>query len=569
MSWLTRLLRLSRTTNDQLSESAEQLEKGTEFLEEGAEKLGTATEFLENVADKLESADVCTLSEAIESALPWVETAADVVGDAIPPIKAVLKIVGFLTKETDPRALGLLAFSLAYQSALADAAAAIQNDPEAAKRIDRSVRLRGLRRLIGTQPDQLDSFENFTLRDRFRHPLIKRADESLMRLAEAAGWPQDLRIRLIEGVHRRFTPTFRKIIADGRTREKFDPLFKYLEIDATEESRFSAIERHVAYQLWCFNEAPALGKPQDVQRGEPMALACSLQNIYLPPDCGVLNWTEIEAMKASTRKHDPPRTPFQEPEGGRCPMLEQVIRLLGNRDFKDAIVIQGVAGAGKSAFTLRLCVELRRLGLRPVRIRMRHLLLDGRTSLFEDMAQAIAQNSGDQAFDRIAETAQPTAGDIDVGRLFDEMVAFGEAEICPHVVIFDGWDEISVSASEGFRKRIDDTLYKIRRQIIDHGRTCVRVVLTGRPSLDVQEVGFLLGETPVLTIRPLRGDQVEQFADALLDYYVETRSAHAAHSRLGSITFSSRLRVVIPRHQPARKEGGYLGYRCSRFSQYG
>ena len=205
-------------------------------------------------------------------------------------------------------------------------------------------------------------------------------------------------------------------------------------------------------------------------------------------------------------------------------MLEQVIGLLGNRDFKDAIVIQGVAGAGKSAFTLRLCVELRRLGLRPIRIRMRHLLLDGRTSLFEDMGQAIAQNSGDQAFDKIAKNPQPVAADFDVSKLFDETVGFGDAEICPHVVIFDGWDEISVSASEGFRKRIDDTLYKIRRQIIDHGRNCIRVILTGRPSLDVQEVGFLLGETPVLTIRPLRSDQVEEFADLLLDHYVKTRN---------------------------------------------
>jgi hypothetical protein len=300
---------------------------------------------------------------------------------------------------------------------------------------------------LAHQPEQLESFENFRLGDCFRHALTKRADESLMRLAEAAGWPEDLRLRLIEGVHARFSPAFRKIISDGRTREKFDPLFKYLDINAAEEARFAAVERHIAYQLWCFNEAPALGKPHDVQRGEPMTLACPLLDIYIPPDCGTLDWAEIEAMRASARKQGPRRTPFHEAEGGRRPMLEQVIELLGNRDFKDAIVIQGVAGAGKSAFTLRLCVELRRLGLRPIRIRMRHLLLDGRTSLFEDMGQAIAQNSGDQAFDKVAKNLQPVAADFEVSKLFDETVGFGDAEICPHVVIFDGWDEISVSAS--------------------------------------------------------------------------------------------------------------------------
>jgi len=351
---------------------------------------------------------------------------------------------------------------------------------------------------------------------------MRRADQNLLRLAEAVGWPEDLRRRLAEGVHARFRPTFRKIITDGRTREKFDPLFKYMEIGAREEASFAAIERHIEYQLWCFNQAPALGNPRDVERGERMTLGCPLKDIYLRPDCGTLSWGEIDAMKTSARKHGPRRTPFDEGEGGRHSMLEQVIKLLGDGQFNDAIVIQGVAGAGKSTFTLRLCVELRHLGLRPIRIRMRHLLLDGRRSLFEDMGQAIAQNSGDQAFDKMTDGQRPATSDFDVGGLFDESVPFGEAEICPYVVIFDGWDEISVSASEGFRKRIDDTLFKIRRQIIDNTRNRVRVVLTGRPSFDVQEVGFLLGQTPVLTIRPLLGDQVEQFAKRLLDYRIET-----------------------------------------------
>src|SRR5262249_3123773 len=161
---------------------------------------------------KLEGADMCALGDAIEQALPWAETIADAIGEAIPPVKAVLKIVGFLTKETDPRALGLLAFSLAYQSSLSDAVAAIQTDPETAKRIGRPVRPRGLRRLLAHERERLEEFEDFKIISCLRHQLMRRADQNLLRLAEAVGWPEDLRRRLAEGVHARFRPTFRKII---------------------------------------------------------------------------------------------------------------------------------------------------------------------------------------------------------------------------------------------------------------------------------------------------------------------------------------------------------------------
>jgi hypothetical protein len=74
--------------------------------------------------------------------------------------------------------------------------------------------------------------------------------------------------------------------------------------------------------------------------------------------------------------------------------------------------------------------------------------------------------------------------------------------IAPHVFIFDGWDEISVSSSEGFRIRIEKTLDAIRRQMLSSRTHRVRVILTGRPSEDVNEAKFLQRDTPVLTIRP-------------------------------------------------------------------
>jgi len=153
---------------------------------------------------------------------------------------------------------------------------------------------------------------------------------------------------------------------------------------------------------------------------------------------------------------------------------------------------------------------------------MRDLALSSQVSLLEDIAQAIAQNSGDKDFDALMGTRGPTSNELDLGHLFDEAVKFGDAQICPHVLIFDGWDEISVSASEGFRKQIEETLGGIRQTIVAGARHRVRVILTGRPSLDVTESRFLLQETPVLTVRPFTRIQLTGFADTLLSYAVNT-----------------------------------------------
>jgi hypothetical protein len=139
-------------------------------------------------------------------------------------------------------------------------------------------------------------------------------------------------------------------------------------------------------------------------------------------------------------------------------------------------------------------------------------------SLLEDLAQAILQNSGDDVFDELVSTPRPSAKDLELSQIFDESTQFGSATICPYVLIFDGWDEISVSASEGFRQRIEETLRAIRRDILANRLNRVRVVLTGRPSLDVEESRFLLSDTPVLTVRPFTANQLKRFANTLLEY---------------------------------------------------
>jgi hypothetical protein len=532
MSLMTRLFGLSERTTDSVRETAETAETGVEALAEGVERVETATEFLAGVADRLEDADMGSLATAVEASLPWLEGAGEVLGEAIPPVKAALKLIGLLTKEPDPRALGLLAFSLAYETALASAAKTIEEDPGTREEIRRPVKPEGLRRRLSASPESLEAFDDFHLSECFKHRLMIRADTMLTRLADEAGWSQSLQRRLLEGVHTRFRSSFRKIISDGRTKEKFDPLFRFMDLDNREAVSFSAIERHIEYQTWRFSKAPVLGQSR-VDKGsghdpvQPMRLPFSLEDIYVPIDCGALQWADITLMDRENSTSTSHRSPFNENEGGRHPLLEEVLRRIGDRDFREAIVIQGVAGSGKSAFTLCLCVELRKLGLRPVRIRMRHLALDSR-SLLDDMAQAIAQNSGDDTFDQLVGSPRPTARDFDLNDLFDEAVPFGDAQICPHVLIFDGWDEISASASEGFLKQISNTLFAIRRQILLGAPTRVRVILTGRPSIDVAEAKLLPADTPLLTVRPFTDPQLRRFSDTLLEQHTRLMSGERA-----------------------------------------
>jgi hypothetical protein len=189
MSRLTKLLRLSRTRNNQLGEDAEIIQGAEEVVE----RIGTATEFLNEVAEKLETSDVQSLGDAIDMALPWLESAADVVGEALPPIKAVLKIIGYATKETDARGLGLLAFSLAYQSSTRGAVKAIEQERQSKSEDRHFLKTKSLGSVRLIDSESLEAFDGFKLKDYLSHPLMKSADAALDKLASAVGWPAEVR----------------------------------------------------------------------------------------------------------------------------------------------------------------------------------------------------------------------------------------------------------------------------------------------------------------------------------------------------------------------------------------
>lgn len=303
-------------------------------------------------------------------------------------------------------------------------------------------------------------------------------------------------------VHRRFVPNLRLILSNSKLQKRFRPFFDLIQL-SSDFSAYDALARHVQYQRWLFEEANVFGR-------EPF----SLQEVYIDTECGSLRWGEIKGSLERTSDgaagRDEVADPFSEKWGGRAPLLDRVIRFLQDPAFFDAVVIQGAAGSGKSSFTLKLCAHLEREGLYPIRVRLRDLSLND--PLDEALPRALFPP------DRELPTRfQGGAGEDPFrrGAIFREKTQYGTATICPYVLILDGWDEISISATEGFKVRVARMLEEVRATYLRNTATTVRVILTGRPSSAVAESRFLLNGTPVLTIRPIRPDQLETFVDDL------------------------------------------------------
>ncbi len=164
-----------------------------------------------------------------------------------------------------------------------------------------------------------------------------------------------------------------------------------------------------------------------------------------------------------------------------------------DRNFKEPIVIQGLAGAGKSSFTLRLCAELWAKGWRPLRIRLKRLRLS--SSLIDALNEAV--ELADE--DRLADLPVARPKDLLLGGEIFRTPYGGDHSLCRYVLILDGWDELDLSDSRPFREKVGEMLREVRRVFLDPQRAPrVRVVVTGRPSPDVVESKFLNDDTPVV-----------------------------------------------------------------------
>lgn len=264
------------------------------------------------------------------------------------------------------------------------------------------------------------------------------------------------------------------------------------ELPARQNSANDFLAAHHAWLRWQFCSSPVLGQ-------EPYAL----EDVYIETECGRLAWGDINEVKSSESVDA-----FDSAHGGRQDLVETTLELIADANFRDLIVVQAGPGSGKSAFTLRIANELLSQGFWPVLVRFRDL----RLATFPDVGELI-----DDAI-RIggSDDDSPHAEFAIVSALRSQSHEFRGTKLCRAVVILDGWDEVSLTGNISYQAQLRDWLPRLR-QYFEQRTPMVRVLLTGRPSAEVGTSGVLHKATPILTMRPIRPEQLRQFARCIED----------------------------------------------------
>lgn len=456
-------------------------EQGTTRWGGRANSFKEISEYLSDAVELAKNSD--TLSDTLKAfadAAPWAKYAVGALGEVIPPVKFAAKLFADFTKETDPEALGHLACTLAYQRAIEQTVKSMEV-PIVSNRETKDIK----KRLAALEPSADVDFGTFSCANALAHNFVVSADRVLRAYTDAVGYTNKQALDLVRGVHRRFVPYLKKLLSHGSSKDRFEPFSTLIRFGTSEQRTYETLEEHAQYQRWLFEKAPVL-------KGVPYALG----NVYVSRECGNLYWREIKRKRLN---------PSSE-AGGRNPIVDSVMELIADPTFNDAIVIRGAAGAGKSALTLKLCSELLDQGLSPIRIRMTDLQLNKAKAVSERVTNAIQLSDDDYAPNR----PRYASGDLfSDGSILGDPIQFHNAVICPYVLIFDGWDEISLAADEGFKVSVRELLRDIRSEFLKRRRGSIRLILTGRHSIDVDESKFFRDETRVLTILPFESADLE------------------------------------------------------------
>jgi len=291
-----------------------------------------------------------------------------------------------------------------------------------------------------------------------------------------------------------------------------------LNISSQEFTRDDYLAAHQAWLSWQYNDAPVFQK-------EPYALA----DVYIEPECGLLQWEHIENDK---------KDPFKDEDkcGGRQHMLETVLSLMGDPEFSDLITIQAGPGAGKSVFTYRLASKLIDEGLQPILIRFRDLRLSSFSTVDELLDDAIRIGFSDEE--------SPNPNTEIISTLLEEREQFRQAYICRSVIILDGWDEVSLSGNESFKAQLSTWLPKFQDYFINRRGVKVRIILTGRPSGEVSHSGILRKQTPILTVRVMRPEQLELYAENISQHLIKAQES--LYKGIREIAWILNLDSLIP-----------------------
>jgi dsDNA-binding SOS-regulon protein len=463
----------------------------------------TISEYLSKAAKYLKEGK--GLAKSLAESAPWLKDVAEAAGAATPIVGFAVKLAEKWLEQTHPYELGAVACTLAYQDAAREAVEQIWTSAlgyQDAMKIDDRVAER-IRNLPPAEEADLSSFSRDMA---LQHAFARRADDILSELTQAAGLDEEQRVKVFNLTHERFIRKLDLLLSDKKSATKFAPFKEWMEMDSGRQAALAALQIHAKYQRDQYLSEPLFKR-------EPYALG----HIYVSTECGKMTWGEIRGPRDVRRGEDLARPaercdPFSENHGGRHNLLDTAIGYITDRNFKEPIVIQGVAGAGKSSFTLLLCAKLWAKGFHPLRIRLKRLRLS--SSLIDALNEAVELT--DEG--RLADLPIARPKDLLLGGEIFRTPYGGDHNLCRYVLILDGWDELDLSDSRPFREKVGEMLREVRRFFLDPQRTPrVRVIVTGRPSPDVVESKFLNDDTPVLTMRPIRPQQLREFVERLDD----------------------------------------------------
>ncbi len=453
-------------------------------------EIKSVNEFL---ADLNEAVKDTPWQEAIANSLPWIGHIGEALADAMGPIKFLTKLWEKYSAITDVNEQGRLIGRMAFQRSVQQAFNAvvvhiIPFGTFANAAIDRD----------STLDESITFVDGFSLDRANTHKFFMSSMESLRKFLEAVNLDMSIRTRVESEVSRRFSRNFAFILGHRDTSEKFREFQNLLRNDSPGKI-FGLLDQHASYQRWLFEE-------QRVLNHEPFAL----QHSYIETDCGELTWKDYQTLVAN-RNNEPSADPFSEESGPRKPLLSRVMELIVDPKFKECIVVQGHAGAGKSSLTKRLCCELLDQGFRPIRIELKDLnVTDIGINLSEALPRAVRLADEDYDSD-VIERYLPSNAKLEDAIKGDVRQIDGQ-KVSNYVLILDAWDEVSIGASEGYQQAIEKMLHRVRDEYLSERWGCrVRVILTGRPTDAVTQSGFLKEDSVILTMRSFTLDQLKAF----------------------------------------------------------
>ena len=312
-------------------------------------------------------------------------------------------------------------------------------------------------------------------------PSCGAPDDILGELTSAAGLDEEQRVKVFNITHERFIRKLDLLLSDKKTAPKFAPFKVWMEMDGGRQAALAALQIHAKYQR--DHTSPNLSSN---------ASLCAPTHICLDrmrqAGMGAIRGPRDARRGEDFARPAERRDPFSENHGGRHNLLDTVMGFITDRSFKEPIVIQGVAGAGKSSFTLRLCAMLERFS--PVAHSSQTVA--ALSSLIDALNEAVELADEDRVVD--LPVARPK--DLLLGGEIFRTPYGGDHSLCRYVLILDGWDELDLSDSRPFREKVGEMLREVRRVFLDPQRTPrVRVIVSGRPSPDVAESKFLNGDT--------------------------------------------------------------------------